>query len=246
MEYDSVVVHVTSRVESSSPSEVGALLLSHEGRIDSYSVNVDGTIPTANISTFTPAKGRPSFSSNSFSRGRGRGRSARGGRRGWSNTNNRPICQICGFLGHIAEKCYYRFDKDFIPQQRTSETQYSHPSRNRSTAPPTAAVAMANSKSLNDDWWFPDSGASHHVTNDLANLALGSEYTGGGSVLMGNGTGLPITHIGSSSFLPHTSNHMFLLNHLLRVPHISKNLLSVSKLLKTIVSILNFIPLFVL
>lgn len=200
MEYDSVVIHVTSRVESISPSEVGALLLSHEGRIGSYTVNVDDTIPTSNISTFTHAKSQSSSSPNSPSRGRGRARSARGGQRGWSNTNNHPICQICEYLGHIAKKCYYRFDKDFVPQPRTPYNQYSHPSRNRSAAPPTTAVAMANSESLNDDCWFPDSRACHHVTNDLANLALGSEYTGGGNVVMGNGTGLAITHIGSSFF----------------------------------------------
>ncbi|XP_075521494.1 uncharacterized protein LOC142554709 [Primulina tabacum] len=189
MEYDSVVVHVASRGESISPSEVGALLLSHEGRIESYTVNVDGTMPTANISTFTPAKGRPSSSSpSSPSRGRGRGRFMRGGRRSWSNSNTRPICQICGYSGHITEKCYHRFDKKFISQARPSGNPYSNSYRSKPEASPTAAVAVANSEGLNDDWWFPDSGASHHVTNDLANLALGSEYIGGGKVLMGNGT----------------------------------------------------------
>ncbi|XP_073316258.1 uncharacterized protein [Primulina huaijiensis] len=181
MYYDSVVVHVTSRIESTSPSEVGALLLSHEGRIESYTVNVDGTIPTTKISTFSSVKGYPSSSSpNSLPRGRGRGRFALGGRRSWSNTNNGPICQICGYSDHIAEKCYYRFDKEFVSHQQTPGNHSSNNYRNRPEAPPSTAVAMANSESLNVDWWFPDSRASHHVTNDLANLTIGTEYTGGG------------------------------------------------------------------
>lgn len=38
---------------------------------------------------------------------------------------------------------------------------------------------------------------SHHVTNDDGNLIIGFEYTGGGKVLIGNGSGL-LSHIGTS------------------------------------------------
>lgn len=92
-------------------------------------------------------------------------------------------------------------------------------------------MALKQQEELNDDCWFPDSGASHHVTNDLGSLTIGSEYTGGGKVSIGNGSGLSIPHIGSSVLNSHTSHssHIFHLHDLLRVPNITKNLISLSK-----------------
>lgn len=57
---------------------------------------------------------------------------------------------------------------------------------------------------------------------------MSSEYSGNGKVYMGNGTGLSISHIGSSNFHPNLSSRSFILNKLLHVPLITKNLLSVS------------------
>ena len=59
----------------------------------------------------------------SFQGGRGgRGRSSAGGRgrfpsggRGY-NSFNKPLCQICGRMGHIALKCFYRFDARYQNQ----------------------------------------------------------------------------------------------------------------------------------
>ncbi|XP_021802902.1 uncharacterized protein LOC110746994, partial [Prunus avium] len=42
--------------------------------------------------------------------------------------------------------------------------------------------------------WLIDSGASHHVTPDLANLSLHTNYEGPDSVVIGNGSGMGITH----------------------------------------------------
>ncbi|CAN0912741.1 hypothetical protein LINGRAPRIM_LOCUS504 [Linum grandiflorum] len=43
-----------------------------------------------------------------------------------------------------------------------------------------------------------DSAASHHVTSDLGNLSLFSDYNGPTEIVIGDGTSLHITHIGSS------------------------------------------------
>lgn len=149
------------------------------------------------------------------------------GRRFWNNSNNRPACQICGVTCHIAEKCYYRFDPDFVPflkQGSSSQGSYKPPSQR-----PVAAAATANSESPNDDWCYPDSGASHHVTSELGNLSLGSEYHGHGKVHMGNGEGLSIPHIGTSRICSPSSSRIFCLNKLLCVPHIIKYLISASQ-----------------
>lgn len=122
LEYDSVVVHVTSQVSSLNFSEVSALLLSHEVRIDSYTNPADHSV--ANVSMFHSSHNtgsQPTLSS-SQSRGRGRGRNFRGGRRGWNPNSRRPTCQICGNHGHVAEKCYYRFDSEFVPSYRRNNT----------------------------------------------------------------------------------------------------------------------------
>ncbi|XP_073058680.1 uncharacterized protein [Primulina eburnea] len=179
VEYEAVVVHITSRVDALSTADVSALLMAHEARIESYTTNTDGSTPNINATTFSQSKGRDTPTQSFTPRGRGRGRFFRGGRKNWNN-NNRPTCQICGHSGHVAEKCYYRFDKDFVPQHRNSGPPFqptAHPNR----GPPSAAVAMKQPDMLNEDWWFPDSGASHHVTNDLGNLTIGSEFTGEGS-----------------------------------------------------------------
>jgi hypothetical protein len=38
--------------------------------------------------------------------------------------------------------------------------------------------------------WLLDSGASHNITNDLANLTTQSEYDGTDEVIFGDGSGL--------------------------------------------------------
>jgi hypothetical protein len=70
-----------------------------------------------------------------------------------------------------------------------------------------------------------DSGASHHVTADLNNLSLHAPYTGYDDVMIGDGTGLSITHTGSTSLL--TNNSAFQLKDVLCVPDIKTNLISI-------------------
>ena len=79
--------------------------------------------------------------------------------------------------------------------------------------------------------WYPDSGATNHVSNDLGNLNISSEYHGGKKLMLGNGLGISISHIGQAHFKTANSRTL-LLNNLLHVPDISKNLLSVSQFAK--------------
>ncbi|OMO81232.1 Reverse transcriptase, RNA-dependent DNA polymerase [Corchorus capsularis] len=78
--------------------------------------------------------------------------------------------------------------------------------------------------------WCLDSGASHHVTVDLNNLSISSEYDGTESIKIGDGTGLQITHTGETELF--SSNHSFKLDEVLCVPTIAQNLVSVSKFCK--------------
>lgn len=51
IEYDFVVVNITSKTESITFSEVGAQLMSHEGRLESHNLT-GASPPTANTATF--------------------------------------------------------------------------------------------------------------------------------------------------------------------------------------------------
>ena len=155
--------------------------------------------------------GRGSFSGtnrggNNYRGGRGRGR----GRQPWNN--NRTFCQICGRPGHVAYKCYNRFDATF-----------QGPSANNNSSNPALFYSSPDSNGVGSEWLM-DSGATNPVTPDQSNLSKKSEYYGGEQLRVGNGQGLHIKNIGSS----HCGN--LVLNKILHVPSVTKNLLSIAQL----------------
>jgi histone deacetylase 1/2 len=73
--------------------------------------------------------------------------------------------------------------------------------------------------------WFLKSSANQHVTPDLATLTTSEPYLGNDNLHVGDGKGLPISHIGHTKiYTPHCS---FTLSNVLHVPAITKCLLSV-------------------
>jgi hypothetical protein len=84
----------------------------------------------------------------------------------------------------------------------------------------------SNSNNTWDSAWHADTGATHHFTNDANTLTLQkSDYAGADSVQVGNGQGLQISKTGTSKIS--TPSSTFVLNQVLLVPEIQKNLLSV-------------------
>ena len=96
---------------------------------------------------------------------------------------------------------------------------------------PQAHYTEASPYDMSMSPWLLDKGASHHIASDLSNLSLHTSYQGGDDVMIGNGTGLPITHTGSIK-LP-SSSRSLTLNNVMCVPSMKKNLISVNKLCKT-------------
>ena len=86
-----------------------------------------------------------------------------------------------------------------------------------------ASLAVVNDPSL-----YIDSGATDHITADINNFASKDEYIGIEKITVGNGNLLAISHVGS--FIISNSAQLLLLKNILRVPHITKSLMSVSKL----------------
>ncbi|CAN1272271.1 hypothetical protein LINPERPRIM_LOCUS14488 [Linum perenne] len=67
-----------------------------------------------------------------------------------------------------------------------------------------------------------DSGANHHLTNDLVNLSLHSKYQGTDQVQLSDGNHAPISHSGRSTMILSTST--FILDQMLYVPRSCQNL----------------------
>ncbi|KAL4291178.1 hypothetical protein GQ457_14G012020 [Hibiscus cannabinus] len=149
---------------------------------------------------------------NGANRGRGRGRG-----RGRSSC---PQCQLCGRLRHLVEKCYHRFDMSFKNESsRTTSTQVT-PAQANTTAfsaypavyyTPTVCYALQSTDVslpvqvhlvtpgvVGDTAWYPDSGATHHITNDPQSLQLDVASFSSGNVQVGNGNVLPVQFSGQS------------------------------------------------
>ena len=115
-----------------------------------------------------------------------------------------------------------------------------HNSQSSNSRPPQAMVANSDSNASSS--WFPDSGASFHVTNNSQNIQQTSPFEGADQIFIGNGKGLNISASGHSKFVsPLSPNVKLVLKNMLLVPQITKNLISVS-LQRIIMFSLNFMP----
>jgi hypothetical protein len=217
-DFDPFVTSVTTRLDPMTIEELYNHLLTHEMRIDHQNQSSGLLTASAHVASRQSFKGRPQRPHQSYRGGgstRGSFFSSRGGTHPrYSSGSSRPQCQICGKLGHTALKCFRRFDVAHqmdVPSATSSQ----------------ALAAFSQPSPSNSDW-HPDTGATHHITADMKNLTLNNEeYHGSDNIQVGNGTGLAISHMGSSTL--NASNHSFSLKNILLVPEIQKNLLSVQQ-----------------
>ncbi|GJY38368.1 retrovirus-related pol polyprotein from transposon TNT 1-94, partial [Tanacetum coccineum] len=89
--------------------------------------------------------------------------------------------------------------------------------------------------------WIFDTGASHNVTTDTSNLQSFSDYGGPEEIILGDGSGLHILHLGHTSFK--YKSRSFKLNNILCVPALKKNLIFVAKFTKTVKDLSTGAPL---
>lgn len=197
------------------------LLLAQEGRNErnSVGINLDASLPSINLTTQEQLKRGNSSNStddrNNWNPNRGRGVNRFNRGRNWNN-NSKPQCQLCGKFEHTALRCYSRFDRAFqgpnsssnVPFNRQSNASFV-PGHNLPQHHQTPTNAFMVSPDLNKDMnWYPDSGASNHVSNDFNNMSIGAYYFSANRVHVGNETSLDVLHIGSS-FLPISFFNLF-------------------------------------
>lgn len=256
-DYNSLVTSLTSSFSSLSLADLRGHLLTFEARLEKQIQTTDNltfTVSQAKTEKTTPHVSVPqneaelfqAFITHQFSnfkrnwqspnaRGRGgrfnRGRGGRALRNintGRSNasqvasstasvqSDTPSQCQICLKFGHTADICYHRFKNNYQSQVYTASS-------------PQVLLTEPVQPSAADDW-FLDSGASSHISFDLNSLQAALPYDGNEVVKVGNGESLSIAHIGHCTL--HTSHQPILLNNVLHVPAITKNLISISKLLQ--------------
>lgn len=90
--------------------------------------------------------------------------------------NNQPkvVCQLCNKICQSAKMCKSRPQPLYKLQ----------------------ANFMTNGSSSNNRSWVMDSGVSHHFIFDLQNLSMHLEYGGTDNTIIGDGNGIPISHVG--------------------------------------------------
>jgi hypothetical protein len=149
-------------------------------------------------------RGFSGHGSDGSDRGRGlshgHGRTSRG--RGRSSGGSQPQCQVCLKIGHTVDRCWHRYEEDYVPETRTA----------------TSDLGV-------DQAWYTDSGSTDHITGELDRLTMHDPYTGTDQIHAANGSDMAITRIGTS-LIP-TSDRDLVLNNVLHVPATHKNLISV-------------------
>ena len=126
------------------------------------------------------------------------------GRPPFNPPQNCVVCQSCDKARHTARVCRSRPPSYFTPKENF----------------------MAREPQIHNANWVIDSGASQHITSDLQNLSIHSEYGGTDDVIIGDGNGISITHTDSTNLITENSN--FMLGNVLCAPSIHKNLIFVS------------------
>uniref|UniRef100_A0A2N9IS10 Reverse transcriptase Ty1/copia-type domain-containing protein n=1 Tax=Fagus sylvatica TaxID=28930 RepID=A0A2N9IS10_FAGSY len=167
--YEVTVSSSQARDTPISYDDVVALLLTAEMRLKAQNTPSLETNPTAMYApkpTHHSTRGRGSLSHRG-SPMRGRGSSS--ARRSWTYPTSSAI------------DCFQRMNHAYegrIPTQKLTTM---------------AAIASSNAHPTT---WISDTGASNHITSDLANLAIHNEYHGQDQVAMGNGVGRPFASVG--------------------------------------------------
>ena len=187
-DYKPVIDQIEGRDTPPSITEIHEKLINKGAKLLAASFSISSTTPvTANIAT----------SRQNQHKGRQNNRQTQN----WGSNNqsnyqpqkqdNRVTrgyqgkCQLCGVFGHSAKRCSQ------LQQQHNGSQNGLLPSPFRPWQP-RANLALSAPHPANA--WLMDSGATHHMTSDLNNLAMHQPYNGDDAVLIGDGSGLSITH----------------------------------------------------
>ena len=224
LDFREIVAPIRARESSLAFEELHDLLVGHEAYLRRLEAMTHNLVASTN---FTKMKQSPQWESHPWSfkqtgshggpQGSQPGCNSNGAQRDGCHSNNnsrrpnnsnrryQPKCQICDQLGHTAKS---------YPQLHSQN----------------ASINYATTSTGKDKNWLLDSAASHNITSDLSNLSIHSEYDGIDEVILGDGSDLAMSHIGSLAL--HSPHRTFTLRDTLCVPNLCRNFISVHHLTK--------------
>ncbi|KAH9726481.1 retrovirus-related pol polyprotein from transposon RE2 [Citrus sinensis] len=152
--YDSIVATINAKSESITPSEANIAYYRRNQRRN-WQPNFNNT---GNV---TNQNGRQ-YGSNSGGGNFNPAQEKMKGKAQIDEETPKGPCQICFKKNHTAVNCWYRFKKNYVPNFAGNKIS-------------AYVIEGAETKS---GGWYLDSRATYHVTNDLNNLSISSEYKG--------------------------------------------------------------------
>ena len=223
-DYDSVVAAIGAVKNTITADDLFAQISAFDQRMEMLGDSSSGGFQSSANAVY---RGRGQSRGRSRGRGgRGRGRGDRGDRqpspanRGGGfrgrprqqqqqqvreQQHDYPECQIC-YRHHPggARVCWWRYEENDQEEKEAHAVSYGV-----------------------DTNWYADSAATNHITGELDKLTVREKYNGGDQIRTASGSGMNITHIGSSIVQnPMKNLH---LKDVLHVPQTSKNLVSVHR-----------------
>jgi hypothetical protein len=122
---------------------------------------------------------------------------------------------------HTTSTCWYRYDEDFVPDNRMIE--------------------MGSSSPIDPNCYL-DSGVTDHITGELEALTMHEKYFGNDQIRVATGAGMDIIHVGNT-VLPSMSCPLHLNNSFMSLMPINIPFPFIGLILITI-PLLNYIPIF--
>ncbi|XP_020961348.1 uncharacterized protein LOC110263849 [Arachis ipaensis] len=187
-DYSRCITLIQTKPELFTIGEVETLLISHQETLEKFKQLSIG-LAQAQLAQSNLSNPRFAGRTSGGRRGARGGRFARGGRNSWQTTN-RLCCQVCNCPGYSTLHCFYRFDQAYngYSSNSTDAGSFNPP------PPPSSSFHqpqcyLTSTSSIADTAWYPDTGASHHLTHNSANLVSSAEYTGPDQLYIANGSG---------------------------------------------------------
>ncbi|CAH9106224.1 unnamed protein product [Cuscuta europaea] len=184
-EYGELRSAIRIRQTALTMAELQSILLEKEQDIAEAAEANSSLIPTANATQMAERTLSSHFHNERHASGvnrrSGPTRRGRGGPPHYStraSSSGQTVCRFCDNLGHTVQQC--RKLQRFL---RDNHISYAPTNTN-----PTVNHVATQSIQPDQSWMF-DSGASHHVSNDIARLPQFTEYGGPDEVCLGDGSG---------------------------------------------------------
>ncbi|KAF5454781.1 hypothetical protein F2P56_024420, partial [Juglans regia] len=168
-EFRDIAAPIRARETSLTFEELHDMLVGQENYLERIEAFNSSLVATANSTQRCSAVSKSNRNQrfNTSSSGQQRTNSSPYGRK---ERSGKPqiVCQLCDKVGHSAKTCRSAFTEKSVNRATTSGS--------------------------NDKKWLVDLAASHIITSDPANLSVHSKYDGTDEVVIGDGSGLRVTH----------------------------------------------------